>query len=606
MEFIPAGWVENDGDQNMTWDMVYYDPYPVGAILVDNDYYFNISASDLVVEDTKIERLNGSCSSQTPTEFVECHSYDVDALIKNRGGYNTTEAFNVSLYDNTTRIDTVRVNSLNSSESKWVRFQWQPTIAGDHILGAMADSDHEVNNELSETNNNLIQTETVLPAGAPDLDASSCMDFSPAWMSDATDIRVTVLNNGTGDAGNFTVNVTMTSDCADPNYPWTNSATTSMCAKAYSDITFTTPPLLHCCNYTVTARLDREGNVTESDEANNNETKVFHAIPVKLKVTHHYGNWSTYNGVLSDNNPVYMFELHKNVTNYTTPYKLLTSEADVTSGYFTPPYVYGINRSCAATPGTSTWHLNQSVYEYETCPIGSIHWHCFINGIPIPDMPHPMDDYTIRDGDVMHMDLLKYVNSGCLITTYNYFIPRPLDFPEPFLHGYNGTVWNTTIVYPSNDPGGDYAVIAGDIRDNLVYNYTIPAGRIHIHANATVGNRKNTDNLILIGTPLENHLIAEINANHTEVGMPMYFMDQPNNVVWLIDDLLYNDDDPNVPDCCSLQNSSYHSVVMACGNPFDNAEPWIDTWMDANKSVWIASGVTPCYAKDAASMLAAG
>lgn len=101
---------------------------------------------------------------------------------------------------------------------------------------------------------------------------------------------------------------------------------------------------------------------------------------------------------------------------------------------------------------------------------------------------------------------------------------------------------------------------------------------------------------------------TEINANHTEVGMPMYFVNRPNNAVWLINDLLYDDDDddPNVPDCCSLRNSGYHSVVMACDNPFDNDEPWIDTWIDTNKSVGIASGVTPCYAKDAASMLASG
>lgn len=297
-----------------------------------------------------------------------------------------------------------------------------------------------------------------------------------------------------------------------------------------------------------------------------------------------------------------MIDVIRVIPNCTTPYDLLNSEADTIAGPVTGCPAYGINNSMDRS--TSIWYLNGGGKEDETCPKGRpIYWYCFINGIPMPDMLHQMDDYILRYGDVMHMDLLKYVNSG---NGTALFIPRPLDFPEPFLHGYNGTVWDTTIVYPSNDLGGDYAVMAGDSRDNLVYNYTIPAGRMHIYTNATVGSRKNTDNLILIGTPLENHLIAEINANRTEVGMPMYFMDQPDNAVELIDDLLYNGDDPNVPDCCSLRNSSYHSVVMTCDNPFDNAEPWIDTWMDANKSVWIASGVTPCYAKDAASMLAAG
>ncbi|PXF62191.1 MAG: hypothetical protein C4B59_00855 [Candidatus Methanogaster sp.] len=432
-----------------------------------------------------------------------------------------------------------------------------------------------------------------------DLDMYLCsIDFSPAWMSNATDITVTLFNNGTGDACNFTLNVTMTSDCATN---WTNITNMSVCANAYKNITVTSPPLLHCCNYTVNVTLDPENKIIESNETNNTATETFHAIRVKLKVTHHYGNTTAYNGVLSGNNPVVMFELYKNVTNYTTPYELLTSEADVLllpDGF----NISGINRSCASSPGMSTWYLNRSVGgEDPECPPGRpIYWHLFMNGVPTPNMPHRMYDYTLSCGEVAHIGLLKYVNSG---SADDYFRSRPImDFPEPLKHGYNGTFNDTTIVYPSNDPGGDYAALAADIKDNLVKNCSTHcinlSKHVHIRMDVTVGNNNSTHHLILIGAMQENSLIALANANHTEIGMPMYF----DSNGWLIDDWLYNGNDPDVPDCCNKKNSSYHSAVMACDNLFDNADT-TDSWMDAGLTMWIASGVTDYYAKDAAGML---
>ena len=602
-EFIPAGWVEGDGSQNMTWDPFGDDPHPVEAVLVDNDYYY--LEPDLVIEEMEIEHMNGSCYGQTPTGFVANHIYDVDALVKNRGGV-VSGAFNVCLYDDADPVDTKRVSNLNLDEGKWVRFQWNPTTSGNPVLRVMADNDSEVDESL-ESNNNMTQSVTVLAEGTPDLEAyPCCIDFSPTWWSNATDITVTVLNNGTGDASNFKVEVTMYSSCLSPN-PWTDSTTTSVCAKAYKKVTFTSPELIRYCNYTVNASLDSDGVVTESEETNNNETKYFHAIHVKLKVSHHYGNMSAYNGVLSDDNSVVMFALHKNVTNYTTPYKLLISEADVFDGDGDGD-IDGINVSGAAAPGTSTWYLNRSVGKpAPECPEDRpIYWYLFVNGIPTPDMPTRMYNYTFKDCEVMHMDLLKYVNSG---NGTNFFKPRPImDFPEPFKHGgYGGLVADTTIVHP-DDP--DWLTIANNIKATLV-SCGISSARIHVSTDDAVGGAKNTDHLILIGTPLANSLIVDatdgsVNANHTEIGMPMYFDTADPDAIRLYDDWLYNDDDPDVPNCCSEKNSSYHSVVMACDNPFDNNAPWTDTWMDDNLTMWIASGVTECYAEDAANMLTIG
>ena len=580
--------------QKMEWDDWAGFFHPNLAILVGNGDFFH---PDLEIKDKKIERLNDS--DQVPTEFVVCHTYDVDVLIKNRGGTDASETFKVSLYDNGTRVSNATVNGLAHGASKWVTLQWHPTTSGTHTLRAMVDSDDDVNDESIEGNNNMTQYEDVLvnDTTAPDLYPQTRV--LPAWRSNKTEIVVRMYNGGTTDASSFDVGATMTKDAVQV---WTDSLVgTSVYAKAYREIRFTTTAdLVNCSDYTVTVVLDTTGAITESEENNNTASRVFHAVDVSLKVTHHYGNTSTYNGVLSDNNDATMIDVARVIPNCTTPYNLLGSEADIMGGTGLPEYVYGINKS--ANKGTSTWYLNESGTQDTRCPSGRpIYWYCFINGIPMQGMPDPMDEYLFSEpGEVMHMDLLKYVNSGSKTTTP--FRPRPImDFPEPFKNGYDGTRWNTIIAYPSG-----YSAKATAIKSELDGYGVSGVSMQDISTTSLTPTQKQNNNLILLGTPTENSIIDEINADHTEVGMPMYFDTSNPNAIRLYDDHLYNGDDPDVPDCCSQQNSGYHSVIMACDNPFDNAAPWTNTWMDADKSVWIASGVTTCYAEDAADTLASG
>ena len=563
--------------------------HPNLAILVGNDDFFH---PDLKVEDMKIERFNNS--DQVPTEFVVCHTYDVDVLIQNCGGTDTSKIFNVSLYDNGTRVSNTTVNGLAHGASEWVTLQWHSTTSGNHTLRVMADSDNDVNDESIEGNNNETQYAEVLMNDTTSEDLYPEMRVLPAWRSNKTEIVVKMYNGGTTDASSFNVGATMTKGGA-PD--WANSSvSTSVYAKAYREITYTTTAdLVNCSDYNVIVVLDTTGAITESNENNNATSKVFHAVDVSLKVTHHYGNTFTYNGVLSDNNDAAMIDVARVIPDCTTPYDLLGSEADIMGDRGIPEYVYGINKS--ANKGTSTWYLNESGTQDTTCPSGRpIYWYGFVNGIPMPGMPDPMDEYLFSEpGEVMRMDILKYVNSG---SGTDSFRPRPImDFPEPFLHGYGGTRWDTIIAYPNG-----YSAKADAIKTKLWSCGVSGVSTQNISATVLTLTQKQGNNLILLGTPTENSIIGDINAKHTEVGMPMYF-DASNR---LYDDQLYNGDDPDVPDCCSKQNSGYHGVIMACDNPFDNAVPWTNTWMDADKSVWIASGVTTCYAEDAADTLASG
>ena len=557
--------------------------HPNLAILVGNNDFFHPDLNG----NGRMEIVRFNNSDQVPTEFVVCHTYDVDVLIQNRGGTDVSGTFNVSLFDNGTRVSNALINGLASGASRWVTLPWHPMTPGNHTLRVMKDSDNDVSESI-EGNNNKTQYAEVLANDTTDADLYPVMRVLPAWRSNKTEIVVKMYNGGTTNAKNFDVSATNA-----------NSLTgTSVFAKAYREVRFTTTTdLVNCSDYTVTVVLDTGSDVPEANEGNNTASKVFHAVDVRLKVTHHYGNTSTYNGVLSSNNDAVMIDVARVIPDCTTPYDLLGSEVDIMGGTGIPEYVYGINKS--ANKGTSTWYLNESGTQDTTCPSGrQIYWYGFVNGIPMPGMPDPMDEYLFSEpGEVMHMDILKYVNSGSVTDSFR---PRPImDFPEPFLHGYDGNSWNTIIAYPTG-----YATKAGAIKTKL--ESCGVSGVSTKLASSMIAGDKSGNNLILLGTPVENSIIGEVNAGHTEVGMPMYFDASNPSAIRLYDDQLYNGDDPDVPDCCSLKESGYHGVIMACDNPFDNTVPWTNTWMDADKSVWIASGVTTCYAEDAADTLASG
>ncbi|HJH27878.1 MAG TPA: hypothetical protein C5S37_14210 [Methanophagales archaeon] len=575
-KLIPAGWIDTDQTQNLIWDN-YGDPWlhPVMGILIGNEYLY--LKPDLTVGGELIIDLNDTnCPDQTPIGYVVNHEYDVKAKICNIGGASTGSSFDVTLDDNGT-VQTNTMAPLGGGECQWTTFQWTPTTDGMHTLNVSADSGGVIE-EDREDNNEGSWDRNVLPAGASNV-IPTAIEFSPAWQCNKTEIIVNVSNEGTGDATNFDLTVTMSNESG---VIWTDTTQRSLCAMAYKNFITpieTAPELTRNSNYTVEART------------NPAIEKAFQAIEVSVKMTHHYGNCSDYNGQNSNYNTAKMFETTKIVTNYTTPWTLLTSEADVTTGPAAagPPYVWGINRT--VNKGTSTWYLNESGADTETCPIGEgIWWYCLINGITAKEMPYGiMDNYYFEDGDVMRMDLFKYVNAGNSPIQF-----RPpaiiMEYPGPFKNGFRD-VWDTTIVYPSNDPGGDYLALANAIRDNLLSE---GVANVNISTNATLDpDEKKENHLILLGTQFNNDIIDEINGYHTEVGMPVYF----NDTNWMIDDWL-NDCQPATFDC--------GGVVEACDNPFNNGNPpWTDTWLsDESQTIWLATGVSDKEAKNAAELLA--
>ena len=551
--------------------------HPFWTILVGSNYTPPPPTPDLTVLsiNTHAER-NG----QTPIAFVENHNYTIEATIKETGGGNISQSFNVSFYDGATEMEKKTVNCLGPQSETVVSFNWTSNVTvGNHTFTVVADQDDDVD-ELLENNNASNVSVNVLSAGTiPDIEITSAgIIFLPTYDRHGenntmnTTIELNISNVNTSDSGAYYADLYVEGNLVDTTSMPSVNAKSWMKHKTFE---YNATP---GTTYAIEVGLRDVTNETNNGSVSNNATRNLRAIDnVTAKNTHEFGNTSNYIGYLSGGAEVEMFNVTRVVPENTTLYNLLSSVAAVGTGDYKYK-AYGIDS-----------------LEQDTSNL--TYWYAFVNGIPVNDTTERNDLYQLKEGDVAHWDILKYVNSGQELEGEAIsFKPRPImDYPEPFLHGYGGTTWNTTIVYPSNDPGGDYNDTAHDIKASLnqsgVLNETI-----NITTDVDLADTEKTGNhLILLGTPNGNTIIADVNDNHTEVGMPVYFQDNG----WLIDDWL----DDQAGGCNKEQQ---HGVVMACDNPFDNAEPWTDTWKDSSQTIWIASGVTDCYAKYAADVLASG
>jgi len=518
------------------------------------------SKPDLIVE--KIEEPFLPYYNYT-LAVVANHTYKVNATVKNVGSGTATES-NVTLHVDTTLIGTLPVPSLDAGSSKEVQFTWAPTDSGTYTLEVSADALDEVN-ETDEANNNMSKNIDVLPEVQADLAITpNDIVFLPAFAwhtaNNKTTIQVNVTNNGTRDANNFEVTLSV------DNGP-KNSTVTSVAAKAVRVTSFGYNAAKGG-PYAVKVVLDANGAITESTETNNEAVKPFTVIEIRIRDTHHYGDTSTYNGKESDFTDVEMFDVVKLVPGNTTPWAALNSVAYVKNPYMASgtTFVYGIDG------------LDQDMVE-------KIYWYLYMNGRYVPSNIL-CGEYPLSDGETMHWDFQKQIYSAtdsftppCTVQSYNDL------YPEPFTHGYWDTEWNTTIVYPAESP--EYMSIANEIRNKLV-SRGVPHARIDIDtdSNVTSADKKETNNLILLGNYTGNDIIVEINPYHEYFGMVVFYRNGK-----MIDD---------------YDNAEYDSgsVVQAFDNPYDDGDLGTnDSWNEPGPVIFMASGLTDNDAKAATELL---
>jgi hypothetical protein len=491
---------------------------------------------------------------QTPIALVAGRTYTINATIKNKGAVGASD-FNVTLREDGSLKNDTLITNLGAYMEKVVQFDWTNSN-GDYDLMVTADAHGDVE-ELDEDNNASTETVTVLSSGVPaDIGlTSSDIALSPTYGNNKTTIRVKLTNWGTTDANNF--NVGMNIEDKNNDLVYSTSTTTSLYAMHYRYVEFEYDASLAGSPYDITITVSSVSG--ETVFGNNTATKSLTVVTCRILDSHHWGNTSAYNGDLSNGATVNMFDITKLAPENTTPVDLLASVAHITAGASTPvaSVEYNGQKLEQGTENTG----GETVHHY---------WYPYVNDIPISW--GNWTAYPVQDGDVVHWDILAYINKD--------FKPRPvMDYPEPFLHGYDGTVYNTIIVYPDKLGYPDKA----DAVESGLLAAGVPSGCISKKAVGDPTIDKANNNLILLGTPSNNALIADINSQRLAVGLPVYF--SGSQMIDDSDDTAYD----------------VGGVVEACDNPYDGAN-----WKDTGPSVWLAAGIEDFWAYKAADTLASG
>ena len=476
------------------------------------------------------EGLDVNLKTGEPTiGVVANHTYVVEAEIKNKGTGISNET-TATLHVNGTLIETTNVPSINPIDAATVAFNWTPTSSGMYILNVTIDPENTVNESI-EFNNLLSQDVYVHSDGVADVLPE--IAFLPTKFSNETTIDVTVTNNGTLDVSDLKVSFVMDGVTVADN-------TLSLSAKSINTTKFVYSAE-HLSVHTAEIMLDPDNAIPESDDTNNNVSDTFKTVEVRTIAQISWVNASL------------MFDITKLVPEGATDTEVLESVANLT--YHTPgvqiPQINGVNFSSEE----SKWFRH------------------FINGLPDSySVP-----YLLHDGEVVihtHDSVL-----GIIIEGLGYhFGPRPVfTYPEPLLHGYKGTVPNTTIVYPAGFES-DATAILNRLLDSGVVNVTTTS------VGDVTDNQTENDNLILLGTPDTNNLLYEVSDSYYLIGMPVYFKDG----------LMHDSTTGNV--------YSAGGLLTACDNPFDNS-PGEMSYKDTGPSIFIAAGLDNDSAYAAAALL---
>ena len=518
----------------------------VGAVLINKEPKPDLNVSEI---NPLVER-----EGQTPIALVANHTYTINATIINNGERDAT-GFNVTLHENGTLRNDTYLSGLDKGKEKVVQFNWT-NLSGVYELKVTADA-YDAVNESDEGNNASTKIVTVLPDNVtpPDIGLiSSDITFLPSYGSTNTNttIRARITNWGTTDASEFNVSIAIRNNTNTIVY--VANTTTSLDAMHYRVIEFEYNASLAGSPYNVTIVA---WNVTgETALSNNTASRSLTIISCRILDSHHYGNTSAYNGTLSNYTTVNMFDVTKLVPENTTPVVFLES--------VTRNVILALDGTPLAIDGLENGKEGGKWF----------FWTPFVNGIPIAW--HNWTTYPLHDGDVLHWDIMPFISE-------KKFRPRLVtDYPEPFLHGYNGTVWSTTIVYPEEF---SYPEKANAVKTRLNAS-GVPNERISVVSVENVTDaEKGSNNLILLGTPANNPLIAEVSSQHLDVGLPVYFSfsDSGKQMIDDSDDVSYE----------------VGGVVEACDNPWNGSANWRET----GPSVWLASGIEDYWAYKTADML---
>ena len=192
-------------------------------------------------------------------------------------------------------------------------------------------------------------------------------------------------------------------------------------------------------------------------------------------------------------------------------------------------------------------------------------WLYFINGM-LASVGANM--YKPHPGDIIHWDFHDWSSNRAVTAIIG-------EYPEPFLHGYNGKVKPTSIAYAK-----EFYDVAFGLQQSLEKQGVTASMK---HFEELTDDEKRSHNLIFIDT-YENDLIGELNANADQLG---WFIERDKSHIITYDETGAKD-----------HTFDHGGVILATQNTWNPKGNW-----HCENVIWVISGITTDDVTAAAELL---
>ncbi len=193
-------------------------------------------------------------------------------------------------------------------------------------------------------------------------------------------------------------------------------------------------------------------------------------------------------------------------------------------------------------------------------------WFYFVNGMLAPQ---GAQYYMMHNGDVVRWDYHPWDSPRRCTALIG-------EFPEPFLHGFQGMNKKTTIVYTT-----DCNDLADEMK-NLFIDYNVQSSLVEV--SDLTEQEKTNNHLVLIGTYDQHPLIQELNVHAKELGV---YIEWDNTFISTFN--LQGD----------LEQHYTHAGVLFATQNFWNPK---GNWHGENV-IWVVTGVTQTDVKNTVDIL---
>jgi len=131
----------------------------LAQFLGDNIYAATSNTNNLKVDYTPTLPDLTVSNLQIPTNPTTGQTYPITVTVSNLG-QTDAGTFSNKLYDGTTQIGEIILNSLKAGTNTPITFNWIPTTSGTHTLKIITDANNQIT-ETNENNNQITQDTTV-------------------------------------------------------------------------------------------------------------------------------------------------------------------------------------------------------------------------------------------------------------------------------------------------------------------------------------------------------------------------------------------------------------------------------------------------------------